>query len=156
MSLRRDNPLALLRLVWRARRPSAIDDMPTVKNNFWLRQGYEAMTFFGVIVTATEREAEAMCRGMSALKRHETIHLRQAQSTGDSWLRFYLLYIWYYLRALPQNRHMTNAAYRLNPFELEAYRHMYEEGYEILEANEWRRWAKIKPRERRLMIQNKS
>lgn len=122
--------------------------MPAVKDAFWLRRGYAAMTFFGFIVTASQREADRINGAMTDLKRHELIHLRQAQSTGDSWFRFYLLYIWYYLRALPQNRRMKNAAYWLNPFEMEAYAHMYDEGYEQHEATEWRQWARMKPRER--------
>ncbi len=76
------------------------------------------------------------------------IHLRQAQSTGDSWVCFYCLYIWYYLRALPQNRHRRNAAYLINPFEIEAYRHMDEPDYLDRPATEWRKWAKMKPSER--------
>lgn len=129
--------------------------MPVVKNNFWLRPGYEALTFFGFIVTPTNREAEAMSSRTSALKRHEMIHLRQAQSTGDSWVRFYFLYIWYYLRALPQNRRMRNAAYLINPFEMEAYRHMGEPDYLDRPATEWRQWAMMKPRERLVLLQSR-
>ena len=146
--MKRDNPLALLRLVWRAGRPSTVADMPAVKNDFWLRPGYEAMTFFGVIVTSKKEFADLMNGRTTALKRHEMIHLRQAQQTGDSWLRFYLLYIWYYLRALPQNRRLKNAAYRLNPFEMEAYGHMYDADYLDRPADEWRMWAAMSPRER--------
>ena len=130
-------------------------DMPVVKNSFWLRPGYQALTFFGFIVTATQQDAEAMSDRASDLKRHEMIHLRQAQSTGDSWVRFYFLYIWYYLRALPQNRRMRNAAYIINPFEMEAYRHMHEPDYPDGPADEWRRWAKMKPRERLALLKNR-
>ena len=148
----KDNPLALLRLLWKARRPSCVSDMPAVRNSFLLRPGYTAMTFFGFIVTASQEEADTMNVRLTRLKRHEMIHLRQAHNTGDSWVRFYLLYIWYYLRALPQNRRMKNAAYLLNPFEMEAYRHMDEPGYEQGEACEWRRWAAMKPSERRRLF----
>ena len=80
------------------------------------------------------------------------IHLRQAQSLHNSWFLFYVRYIWYYVRAIPQNKYNRNAAYYLNPFEMEAYEHMYEQDY--LEkckngANGWRAYAKMKPRERR-------
>ena len=49
---------------------------------------------------------------------------------------------------------MRNAAYYLNPFEMEAYEHMYEPDY--LEkctngAQGWRVYAKMKPSERRKM-----
>ena len=126
--------------------------MGVFTDGFWLRRGYEAMTFFGTIVAASDDEARLVDLDNSSLRRHETIHLRQAQSTHDSWLLFYLLYFWYILRALPQNRRMKNAAYRINPFELEAYLHMDDPDY--LEqcrekgANEWRIYARMSPRER--------
>ncbi len=152
------NPFKLLWLMIRFRRPSRVTEMKAVCENFWLSSNYTAMTFFGHIVVHSIKEAEQLnghALDMSSLKRHETIHLRQAQSTHNSWFCFYTLYIWYYLRALPQNRYMHNAAYYLNPFEMEAYRHMYEHDY--LEkcangANEWRVYAKMKPSERRKKI----
>lgn len=146
-----DNPFTLIAIIWRSVRPSRVHDMPSVRNSFWLRKGYAALTFFGTIVTATDEEVKEMSGGWSSLKNHEMIHLRQAQATGDSWLHFYLLYVWYWLRALPLNRRHKNAAYWLNPFEMEAYRHMYDQHY--LDqcqdgATEWKEWAKMKPRER--------
>lgn len=142
------NPFAILKPLLHVRRPSRMTDMPAMTDGFWLRKGYDALTFFGTIVTATKEAAQEMGRKGNELKTHEMIHLRQAQSTHDSWLCFYALYIWYYLRALPQNRHMRNAAYRLNPFEMEAYENMYDPDYANHEANGWRRYARMKPSER--------
>lgn len=102
--------------------------MPAVANGFWLREGYEALTFFGTILTHSPHEAHLMNSRYDALKNHEMIHLRQAQSTGDSWWRFYLLYIWYWLKLLVKTRR-PRLAYVLNPFEIEAYRHMYDLDY---------------------------
>ena len=110
--------------MWRAVRPSRVADMPAVVNTFWLRKGFEGLTFFGKILTPTQALADEFNTGFTALKNHEMIHLRQAQSCGDSWLRFYLLYLWYWLRALPANRKLKHGAYLLNPFEMEAYRHL--------------------------------
>ena len=147
-----DNPFKLISIMWRSHRPRHVTDMPALRNNFWLRrEGYDAMTFYGTIVTATQSEADAMNRRMTNLKRHEMIHMLQARSTGNSWTLFYARYLWYYVRALPQSRRMKHAAYLLNPFELEAYGHMYDTDY--LEhcadgATEWRRWARLKPRRR--------
>lgn len=148
------NPFRLLWLIFRAKRPSRIKEMKAVTDRFWLRNNYAALTFFGFIVVRSKEEAAHINSTNDSLKRHETIHLRQAQSTHNSWICFYTLYIWYYLRALPQNRHMRNAAYYLNPFEMEAYEHMYEPDY--LEkcsngAQGWRVYAKMKPSERRKM-----
>lgn len=128
--------------------------MKAVKEGFWLRRNYAAMMFFGHILAHTQQEAERINARFDIVKRHESIHLRQAQSTHDSWFCFYTLYIWYYLRALPQNRYMRNAAYRLNPFEMEAYEHQHEPDY--LEkcahgAQGWRKYAKMKPSERRAL-----
>lgn len=150
--------LQIVPLMWRAVRPSKVVDMPAVVNTFWLRKGFEGLTFFGKILTPTQALADEFNAGFNALKNHEMIHLRQAQSCGDSWVRFYLLYLWYWLRALPANRQLRHGAYLLNPFEMEAYRHMNdlhyldhcEEG-----AQEWRRYAQM-PLKQRLRIYQKT
>lgn len=148
-----NNPLRIFRLILKAVRPSLADDMPAVSDAFWLRRNYDALTFFGFIVTHSRQEANHFNSRYDALKNHEMIHLRQAQATGDSWIRFYLLYIWYWLRGLPMNRRMRNAAYLLNPFELEAYRHMHDLSYPNQFAQkgtqEWRKYVKMGYQERR-------
>ena len=148
------NPFRLLWLMLRARRPSRIDRMTAVKEGFWLRRNYAAMMFFGHILAHTQEDADWINAHDGSMRRHETIHLKQAQSTHNSWICYYTLYLWYSLRALPQNRYMRNASYYLNPFEMEAYEHMYDENY--LEqcrdgANGWRVYAKMKPKERRMI-----
>ena len=90
--------LRVIPIMWRAVRPSKVADMPAVVNSFWLPKGYEGLTFFGQILAPTQELADHFNASFSALKNHEMIHLRQAQSCGDSWLRFYLLYIWYWLK----------------------------------------------------------
>ncbi|MCR5679919.1 MAG: hypothetical protein K6G08_06905 [Prevotella sp.] len=145
------NPFKLIGLMFKARRPGKIADIPAMKEDFWLGKNYDAMMFFGFIVTHTQADADRMNAGMSSMKRHETIHLRQAQSVHNSWFCYYCLYLWYYLRALPLNRKMKNAAYILNPFEMEAYENMYDKEYLDLckdGAEGWRVYAKMKPRER--------
>ena len=88
--------LRVIPIMWRAVRPSKVADMPAVVNTFWLRKGYEGLTFFGYILAPTQELADRFNGSADrALKNHEMIHLRQAQSCGDSWFRFYLLYIWY-------------------------------------------------------------
>jgi len=143
--------------MWRALRPSKIADMPAIVNSFWMRKGYEGLTFFGTILTPTEDDAIRFNAGNSAMKNHEMIHLRQAQNCHDSWVCFYLLYIWYWFRALPMNWKIKNGAYLLNPFEMEAYGRMYEMDY--LErcadgAREWRTYAKI-PLKKRMELLKK-
>jgi hypothetical protein len=128
--------------------------MPAVTDNFWLHRGYEALTFFGFIVTHSDTEARHFNSHYDELKNHEMIHLRQAQATGDSWWRFYALYLWYWLRGLAMNRRMARAAYLLNPFELEAYRHMHDLHYPERcaaqgGAREWRRFTGMDYSQRR-------
>ena len=143
-------------MMWRAVRPSKVVDMPAVVNSFWMRKGFEGLTFFGQILTPSEDTAK-LFKISPAMKNHEMIHLRQAQSCGDSWLRFYLLYIWYWLRALPANRQMKHGAYLLNPFEMEAYRHMNNLNYLTNnEANEWRKVAKMTIKERIKLYEQKT
>ena len=123
------HPLTILPIMLRAARPSRIADMPAVQLSFWLKPGYEALTFFGTILTATQREADQMNRRLDYLKNHELIHLRQAQACGDSWLRFYCQYLRFWLQARRANSHLPNAGYLLNPFELEAYEHQHDLDY---------------------------
>ena len=149
-------------IMWRSVRPSRIADMPAVVNTFWLRKGYEGLTFFGTILTPSQQEADRFnARQGAAMKNHEMIHLRQAQACHDSWLCFYLLYLWYWLKTLcvgfSVRRQLKHAAYLLNPFEMEAYGHMYDHNYltQCEEgAQEWRRYAKMSLKERLLMYRS--
>ena len=145
--------LRVIPIMWRAVRPSKVADMPAVVNTFWLRKGYEGLTFFGQILTPTQELADRFNAGLDEMKNHEMIHLRQAQSCGDSWLRFYLLYIWYWLKGLRMNRKMKHAAYLLNPFEMEAYARMHDLDYLKGPATEWRRYAKMPLKDRLKLYQ---
>ena len=146
------NPFSILMLLFKCHKPSKIAEMKAVKNGFWLGKNYTAMMFFGHILTHTQKDADRINKNSNSIRRHETIHLRQAQSTHNSWICFYWLYTYYFFRALPQNRHMKGAAYRINPFEMEAYEHMYDAEYidqcKTEGAQEWREYAKLKPSER--------
>ena len=145
--------LRVIPIMWRAVRPSKVADMPAVVNTFWLRKGYEGLTFFGQILTPTQELADRFNAGLDEMKNHEMIHLRQAQSCGDSWIRFYLLYIWYWIKGLRMNRKMKHAAYLLNPFEMEAYARMHDLDYLKGPATEWRRYAKMKLKDRLKLYQ---
>lgn len=155
-----NNPLSILRLMVKAVRPSRTGEMKAVSDAFWLRRGYEALTFFGFIVTHTRGEADYINSHYDELKNHEMIHLRQAQATGDSWLRFYIRYGWYWLRGLRWRRQMKGASYWLNPFELEAYRHMHDLSYPDRcadgGAQEWRQYAKMTYEERRKVYEERT
>ena len=143
--------LSIIRLSFKAVRPSRIVDMPAVSNTFLLRPSYAALTFFGFILTHSQQEADHFNSHYDELKNHEMIHLRQARDTSDSWLCFYLLYFWYWLKGLRWNRRLKNAAYWLNPFEMEAYANMYDLHYlddKPHGATGWRRYARMPLAER--------
>ena len=134
-----------------AKRPSRLNDMRAVVMPRWIKKGYDGLTFFGHIITHTEQEAEAFNSHFGSFKNHEMIHLYQARATHDSWLLFYLRYGWYWLLALRYRKHLRNAGYRLNPFEMEAYAHMHDLHYlddKQSGAYEWRKYAKMPLSER--------
>ena len=137
-------------IMWRAVRPSRVADMPAVVNTFWLRKGYEGLTFFGKILTPTQQEADAFNSGFSAMKNHEMIHLYQARATHDSWLCFYWRYIVFWMKARHYRQYLKNAGYILNPFEMEAYFHMNNLNYLKPggQATEWTRFAEMSLEER--------
>ena len=150
-----NNPFRILRFLWKARRPSHISDMPAVRDAFWLKKGYDAVTFFGFILTHTEQEARLMNGRLNALKNHEMIHLRQAQACGDSWCRFYWRYLVFWLKAQKGRKLVKNAGYRLNPFEMEAYAHMDDLSYLSRFADGatgWQHYARLSLQERAALL----
>jgi hypothetical protein len=150
------NPLSILILLFKCVRPSKIDEMKAVSDPFWLGKGYEALTFFGFIVTHSEQEAEYFNQHDDELKNHEMIHLRQAQDNGDSWWLFYLRYGYYWLRGLLTFGTMRRAGYLLNPFEMEAYFHMHDLEYAEKcrgGAREWRQYARLDYRKRAMLFE---
>ena len=144
------NPLTIIPLLFRVRRPSRVVDMKAVSCPFWIRKGYEAMTFFGHIVTHSQDEANHVNECFDALKNHELIHLYQARSTHDSWICFYWKYMVFWLRANRYRKHLRNAGYMLNPFEMEAYAHMYDPYYLKPggQATGWKHYAALSLQQR--------
>lgn len=134
-------------MMLRAARPSRLNDMQAVAKPRWIKKGYDGLTFFGTIITHSAQEAEAFNQRLSPLRNHEMIHLYQARATHDSWLLFYLRYGWYWLLACRYRKHLKNAGYRLNPFEMEAYANMYNpfylDRYPDGRATGWQAYAKM-------------
>lgn len=58
-------------------------------------------------------------------KRHETVHLRQAQD-GGSWTLFYLRYLWQWLLGMFMP---NNGAYYMSMYEIEAFAKEEDETY---------------------------
>ena len=144
--------LQIIPIMWHAVRPSRVGDMPAVVNRFWLRKGYEGLTFFGTILTPSQEEADRFNNSHDPMKNHEMIHLRQAQSTHNSWVLFYLRYFWFSVLACRYFRKQRNAVYYLNPFEIEAYTMMHDLNYldhcREHGAQGWRLYARMSLKER--------
>lgn len=142
--------LLLLSVMLRAPRPERIAGMNAIAMPNVLGSGYEAMTFFGTVFTQSKKDAEAYNSTPGPLRNHETIHLYQARSTHNSWICFYWLYGYYWLKALPFRKRLSNAGYWLNPFELEAYLHMndlhYLDGKSCTDG--WRQYSRMALEER--------
>lgn len=149
----------IFKLIFRAPRPNTVSDMPASVNRFFCRKNYAAITMFGFIFTHDQDDADLLNNRVTYTKNHEMIHLRQAQSTHNSWFCFYMRYLWYVLTALRYSRKVRNAGYYLNPFEMEAYTHMYDLHYLDHSAghgtSEWRRYAKMSLRDRLVFIRQK-
>ena len=139
----------LLSILFRSSRPSHTFDMPAVSSPLFIKKGYDALTFFGHIITHSQEDAEAFSRP-NALKNHEMIHLYQARSTHDSWICFYWKYMVFWLRANRYRKHLRNAGYLLNPFEMEAYAHMYDPYYLKPggQATGWKHYAALSLQQR--------
>jgi hypothetical protein len=145
------NPLRIIPLLWHTLRPTRTTDMEAVALPFWIRKGYDGLTLFGHIITHSKQEAEVFNTRFDALKNHEMIHLYQARATRDSWICFYWKYFVFWMKARRYNKHLRNAGYLLNPFEMEAYRHMNDLHY--LDDKEsgttgWHRYAEMTLEER--------
>ena len=82
---------------------------------------------------------------------HELIHVKQSISTNNSWWKFYLLYIWEWFKANP----LFNGfkfAYKMNPFELEAYANENDLEYNIVNkdgAIQWKQFKTISIKQRK-------
>ncbi len=145
------NPLTIIPLMFRAKRPSRTKEMRAIAIPFWLPKGYQGLTFFGSIIVHSKEGAEQFNRRHDAMRTHEMIHLYQARSTHDSWICFYWKYFVFWLKACRYRQHLKNSGYLLNPFEMEAYANMYDEDYLAQNengANGWRHYANMSLEER--------
>lgn len=127
-------------------KPSKISNI-TAKVNKWLcPPGFAGITICGTVYVRSEKALKKVMNSDgidSSFENHELIHVRQAESTSDSWLRFYLLYVWYWLKNLPMLFIWIKAPYVFIPFELEAYGNQYDYEYSKGKCNEWKKYKKL-------------
>lgn len=128
-------------------KPSEIKTLKAKKAHFLLPH-FQGITWMGIVYCQREKDIEdinATDKINSNFKSHETIHVRQAQSMGNSWLRFYLNYVWQYIKNLPLIFIDLYAPYKLIPTEIEAYLHQDDWTYaeEALPLTQWRAFQTI-------------
>ena len=121
----------------------------TVKGRkaWFLLHGFSALTWKGYAYCKTQKEADKINstdKIDSRLESHETIHIRQAESTHDSWFLFYTRYVWEYICNLPLIFINVYAPYKFMPFEIEAYLNQDEWDYCMHGATyQWKDFEKM-------------
>lgn len=113
-------------------RPDRCYSLPVVPSRWLPPKGYTAITVFGRVLmrknSYDEWARNATSKVYHELYHHEWIHLQQAVSVCNSWVCYYILYFWFYLKGRPF-RYGHQVAYLSNPFELEAYLFEDDEQY---------------------------
>lgn len=133
------------------RKPSEIK-VVRAKNAWMLPSSYKALMAFGIIYCNDYTDVEKINKTDeidSTLKCHETIHVRQAENTKNSWILFYLNYLWQWIKNLPLIFVKVHYAYYFISYELEAYANETNFEYGYNEAVQWRMF------EERLSIKDK-
>ena len=134
-------------------KPSQIKIMKAKKTRFLL-PGFRGITWKGTIYCKQQSDVDEINKSDeidSTFKSHEMIHLRQAQSMKDSWLRYYLNYVGSWIRNMPLIVISTNAPYKLIPTEIEAYLNQDDRSYakEVKPLTQWKEFKKLTTKEKR-------
>ena len=123
------------------------------KKAWFLPSNIQALTWKGIAYCQTQSDADKINttdKIDNQLESHETIHIRQAESTHDSWFRFYVRYVWDWIKNLPLIFINMNAPYKFEPIELEAYLHQDE--WDYCTANptyQWKEFEKLTLKKKR-------
>ena len=118
----------------------------TAKKAFLLAPSFRAITLFGVVYCNKKEDVELINNSTtvdSILKCHETIHVRQAENTKNSWCLYYLNYIWQWICNLPLLFEGAKMPYKFIPYELEAYANETDYSYAYSACNYWRKFKKL-------------
>ena len=133
------------------KKPSKIKCV-TAKKAWFLPSGFAAITLFGVVYCASQAKADEINKSEeidSLLESHETIHVRQAESTKNSWIIYYLKYIWQWICNLPLIFIDAHAPYKFIAFEIEAYRYQNDWDYCKTECIKWKDYNKLTLKEKK-------
>lgn len=103
------------------KRPSNIT-LSTAKKAWWVLPSFKYLMLCGTAYAHSQSTVDRFNKNSTNNDRvHETIHVRQAQSTSDSWILFYIQYIWNWIKGLPLVFVNIKAPYKFHPMEVEAY-----------------------------------
>lgn len=133
-------------------KPSKIKTL-RAKKAWLLPSNFTALTWKGIAYCKREKDVKSInetSKINSRLKSHETIHIRQAQSTKDSWLLFYIRYVWEWICNLPLIFIDVYAPYKFMPMEIEAYLNQDNWDYCTYNATyQWKEFEKLTLKKKR-------
>lgn len=137
------------------KKPSKIQKIEYVWNRFLPFGNFYLMTFFGKCYIKykdkDKYERDLQNGNININERHEMCHVREAQSIHNSWLLFYIKYIWQFIK----NNPLFNGwkmAYKMTDFEIYAYSVERDEKYipqEISGDNNWKKYSSLSLSERK-------
>nr|UWD58239.1 MAG: hypothetical protein [Bacteriophage sp.] len=137
------------KIVNNMKKPNQITEMKLIVNNFIPFNNSKLICFFGNIYIRKktyDRWLKDEEKGRNENdKNHEMTHVKQAIKCHNSWILYYLHYIWLYLKNLPIINGIK-MPYKFIEFELEAYAHQYDNNYNIIHkdgTDEWKMFKKL-------------
>lgn len=129
--------------------PNLIKEVKAKYSTVLCPPGFAAITLFGIIFTRSkgiEANINQDSGFGSVTEYHEWIHIQQAKNTHNSWLLYYLLYIWQWITNLPLVFVSSKAPYKFISYELEAFAFQKEWNYINPNSNgcdKWRAYNKL-------------
>ena len=133
-------------------KPSKIKTLKA-KKAWFLPSHFQSITWKGIAYCQKQNEVNlinATDEIDSKLKSHETIHIRQAQSTKNSWFLFYIRYAWEWICNFPLIFINIYAPYKFMPIEIEAY--LKQDNWDYCTTNptyQWKEFEKLTLKKKR-------
>ena len=127
-------------------KPSEQTTIRAKVNKFLCPYSFGGIMLFGTLYTREQSHANSVNRSEAidtTFKCHEMIHVKQAENVKDSWLLYYLLYIWQWICNLPLIFRGLKMPYRFIAFELEAYFNQDEFTYPLSQEGGCALWRKM-------------
>lgn len=124
-------------------KPSKINVLKAKKAIFLLPK-FRALVWKGIAYCKEKSDIQLINfedKISSNFESHEITHVKQAESTHDSWFCFYTLYLWYWILNFPLFIRGLYIPYYFIPFELEAMAHETDWNYPTNGAvYEWKKF----------------